>query len=249
MIDTHCHLDDREFEDDLDAVIKRSGLDAMITVGTSVESSRRAALIAEKYPNVYFAVGVHPHEADRVQDALELEPTGRHPKCVAVGETGLDYFKGYSKRENQRPLLESHLELAWRLKKPLSIHCREAHGDLYELLRRAMPRPIRGVLHCYSGSPEMVAKFVDLGVHISFAGPVTYPNAVRLREAVKATPLDRMLVETDAPVLTPQPMRGRRNEPAYLRFTVQRLAEILGKPFELVRERTSENARILFGLT
>lgn len=248
MIDTHCHLDDRDFEDDLDAVVRRSGLDAMITIGTSIESSRLAALIAEKYPNVYFAVGVHPHEADRVQDVLTLEEAGRHPRCVAVGETGLDYFKGFSKRENQATLLRSHLELAWRLKKPLSVHCRDAYGDFYELLSREMPRPVRGVMHCYSGSPDMVAKFVDLGLYVSFAGPVTYPNAVRLREAVKVTPLDRMLVETDAPALAPQPVRGKRNEPAYLRFTLERIAEILGKPFELVRERTSENARALFGL-
>lgn len=249
MIDSHAHLDDRAFDGELDAVLQRArdaGLERILTIGTDAASSARARDIAERHPEVYFSPGIHPHEADRVSSVDALRDLARHPRAAAVGETGLDYFKNYAAAENQQQLFVRHLELALEVDKPVSIHCRDAHPDAVAILRAHAP--LRGVIHCFSGGAEDVEPYLALDFYLSIAGPVTYRNADRLREAVGQIPLDHLMVETDCPLLAPQKHRGKRNEPAYVRYTVAQVAEVLDRPIEEVARATAENARRLFGL-
>ncbi len=183
--------------------------------------------------------------ADAFAPVAEL---ASHPKAVAVGETGLDYYRRNADPENQKRLLSLHLALARKTGKALIVHCREAHQDFYDQLRAEMPAPVRGVMHCYSGSLEMAKKYLDLGLYISIAGPVTYPNAAGFREVVRALPADRLVVETDAPYLAPQDFRGRRNEPSYVTFTARRVSELLGLEFGAFCRAAARNGRALFGL-
>lgn len=248
LVDSHAHLDDRAFEGELEAVLERAreaGVGRIVTVGTDVDSSRRARAIAESRPEVYFAAGIHPHEADRAGSVDVLRELGAHPRAVAIGETGLDYVKNYASVPNQRELFLRHLEVAHDLGKPVSIHCREAHADTIAILRAH--GPLRGVIHCFSGDTPDGEMYIALGFYLSIAGPVTYPNAHRLRHVVSMIPIDRLLVETDCPLLTPQKHRGRRNEPAYVRYTVEEIARVYGVEPAEVAEATSRNARNLFG--
>lgn len=225
----------------------------MVTIGTDVSSTRAARSLAEAHDGVFFSTGCHPHEADHVRAVLEdvlreLGEHGRSPKCVAVGETGLDYYKNFALPENQKTLFLGHLKLARDLEKPLSIHCRQAHAETINILDREMKAPVRGVVHCFSGTREDARKYLDLGMYLSFAGPITFPNATSLRETARLVPVDRVLVETDAPYLAPQPVRGRRNEPSHVRFTAEAMAELLGVSFEQLCEAIQVNARNLFGI-
>lgn len=248
LVDSHAHLDDPRFADDLEAVVARAreaGVERILTVGADPDSSRRALGIAERFPEVFFAAGIHPHEADRVPSVEGLRELLLHPRAVAVGETGLDYVKGRSSVENQKQLFARHLELAGELGKPLVIHCREAFGDLCGILRAYLP--LRGVFHCFSGGPGEIEFGLAYGFYISVAGPVTYPDAERLREVARCIPLDHLLVETDAPYLAPQLRRRGRNEPAFVRHTVEALAELLGVAAPEIAEVSARNARDLFG--
>jgi TatD DNase family protein len=250
LVDSHAHLDDPAFAADLPAVLDRArdaGVERIVTIGTSLESSRRAREIAESRPEVTFSPGIHPHEADRTHDLAELRELARHPRAVAVGETGLDYVKNYSSVPNQKELFVRHLEVALEADKPVSIHCREAHADAYAILRAHAP--LRGVIHCFSGNAADAERYLSLNFYLSIAGPVTYPSAQALREVVGQLPLDRLLIETDCPLLPPQKFRGKRNEPAYVRYAAAEIANVLKLPLEQVNETTSRNARTLFGLT
>jgi TatD DNase family protein len=247
-VDSHAHLDDRAFAGDLDAVLRRAregGVERIVSIGTDLASSRRAREISEQHPDVFFSPGIHPHEADHPGPSDELRELAGHPRAVAVGETGLDYVKNYASVPNQKALFLKHLDVAREAGKPVSIHCREAHADTIEMLRKR--EPLRGVIHCFSGTWEDAQAYLELSFYLSIAGPVTYPSAQRLRDVVRLIPLDRLLVETDCPLLAPQKHRGQRNEPAYVRYTAAEIAEVRGIPLEELGESTSRNARSLFG--
>jgi len=256
LIDTHAHLDMKEFDADRAEVIARAlaaGVGRIVTVGTDIDSSRKAIALAETYPQIYAAVGIHPHDADRVGDAYiaRLEELAKHPRVVAIGETGLDFYRNYSTREAQFKVLREQLKLAVRVNLPVIIHARQATAEMIQVLtewtkrhRDKEARP-RGVIHCFNGDVNTVRKYVELGFYISFAGPVSYPNS-RAPQVVKTVPPDRVLVETDCPFLTHQKYRGTRNEPAYVRLTAETLAEALGIPFEEFARQTTENAVRLF---
>lgn len=262
LVDTHVHIDFGQFDQDREAVLQRAfeaGVQAIIDVGADLASSRRAVELAGGWsfaqgrPAIWAAVGVHPHEADTVTPAAlaELRALARENRVVAVGEIGLDYYRDLSPRDKQRDAFVAQLDLARELGLPVIIHDRDAHDDTLALLRaaaRAQGGQLRGVMHCYSGGPGLVGQVLDLGLHIGVDGPVTYPKSTRLAEVVRLVPLQRLLVETDCPYLTPQPRRGQRNEPAYVRYVVERVAELHGLSPEEVGRATSENARALFGL-
>ncbi len=253
LIDAHCHLDDEKFAGDLDAVITRAmaaGVRAMVTAGTSIASSRAALAIAEKYDAVYAAVGIHPEYAAMVDaDALsEIRALAQHHKVVAIGEIGLDFhYSDNPLRPVQEHALIAQLELAQELGKPVVIHDRDAHVNIVDILKTRAGR-LRGMLHCFSGDLGMAQQAIDLGFFISFAGNVTFPKAHDLQNIARVLPLDRVLVESDAPYLAPQPRRGRRNEPAFVPYTAAKLAELLNLEPAVVEETTRQNSRALFGL-
>jgi TatD DNase family protein len=249
LVDSHAHLDDKAFASDLPAVLDRArdaGVERLVTIGTSLESSLRARAIAESRPEVYFSPGIHLHEADNPGDVEALRALAAHPRAVAVGETGLDYVKNYATVPGQKALFVKHLEIALEADKPVSIHCREAHADAYSILRGHAP--LRGVIHCFSGTWADAERYLGLNFYLSIAGPVTYPSAQALRDVVQQIPLDRLMIETDCPLLPPQKFRGQRNEPSYVRYAAAEIANLLKRPIEEVNEATSRNARNLFGL-
>ncbi len=252
LVDSHAHLDDRSFDADREAVIdraRRNGLHRIVTVGTDQESCERAVAIAEKNDFIYAALGYHPHESDRYMndDLSKLRALCASPKVVAIGETGLDYAKKFASVENQKLLFRRHIALARDLEKPVVIHCRDAHADTRAILREEKVN--RGVIHCFSGSDDDARDYISLGFYCSIAGPVTFANADRLRETVRGIPLDRLLVETDCPLLTPVPHRGKRNEPSYVLYTAAAVATAHGIPSERVGEITSRNAVDLFRIS
>lgn len=249
LVDSHAHLDNDAFAGDLPAVLERAreaGVERIITIGTDLESSRRAQALAEAHPQIWFSPGIHPQEADRPGDVTALRALAGHPRAVAVGETGLDFVKNHSSVPNQKDLLVRHLEIALDADKPVTIHCREAHGDLFPILRAHAP--LRGVIHCFSGPWAQAERYLGLNFYLSIAGPVTYPTAKELRETVQRIPLDNLLVETDCPFLPPQKFRGQRNESSYVRYAAAEIAALQGRTVEEVMEATSRNARNLFGI-
>jgi TatD DNase family protein len=252
LFDTHAHLHFPEFAADLDAVLGRAhaaGVRRMLTIGTEVESSRAAIALAERRPDVWAAVGVHPHDAGDVDDAAlnEIERLAGEPRVVAIGEIGLDYFRDLSPRPAQADVFRRLLALARRVGKPVLIHCRDAHADVLGILgEERLPRG--GIMHCFSGDVEIARRCLDLGLTISLAGPVTYPNARALPAVARFVPVDRLVVETDCPFLPPQGYRGQRNEPAYLALTAARVAELRGEALPDLAARLTANACALFGV-
>ena len=250
LVDTHCHLDDRQFDADRDAVIERaykSGVEQIIAVGYDLVSSRRSVALAQSRPGVFAAVGIHPHDAAKApQDYLEtLRELAKDRGVVAVGEIGLDFYRDLSPRTVQRKVFIEQLRLARELNLPVVIHCRDATADVYEILVREAVG-LSGVMHCFSGNWENAKRFLGLGFYISIAGPVTFNKNSVLTEVVRNVPLGRLLLETDAPYLAPVPYRGKRNEPAYLVWIAQRVAEIRGTTLEEVAAATFSNALRLF---
>ena len=253
LIDTHAHLEMREFNDDREDVIKRAreaGVDHIITIGTTVESCRDAVLLAEKYDFIYAAIGIHPHEVkDILHPAYDiLRHFAQHRKVVAYGEIGLDYHYEHSPRTDQKRKFRDMLREARELKLPVIIHDRDAHEDMLQILTEEWSPEFGGVMHCFSGDAEMAGKLIDMGFLLSIAGPVTYPKAEALREVVRRIPIEHLLVETDAPYLAPVPMRGKRNEPAFVRHTAGMVAQVKGLSFDDVARITSFNAMQLFGM-
>ena len=251
LIDSHAHLDDRRFDKDRDKLIKsfkKSGIDLIINPGADISSSIKAVSLSEEYDNIYAAVGVHPHSAKEMDDStVEILKsfTGRD-KVVAIGEIGLDYHYDNSPRDVQRKRFIEQLHLAKEVNLPVIIHSRDAAGDTFDILKDAQDGSLEGVLHCYSGSVEMAREYIKLGFYISLAGPVTFKNSRVLKEVAKDVPLDKLLIETDSPYLTPEPYRGKRNEPIYVRYVAGTIAEVRGLAFEEVAKATSENAKRLF---
>lgn len=254
LIDTHCHLDDSKFENKPREAIDRAvaaGVTRMITVGTDEAGTDEAYMLASMNAEVWCTAGVHPHEADRVADqdlTTWLVNCAKRDRCVGIGETGLDRFKGFSEIENQRRLFLQHVEAARRTGKAIVIHCRDAHKELNQILRAEMKPPVRGVIHCFSGDEADVEHYLGLGFVLSIAGPVTFKNAQTLQAAARKIPLDRMVVETDSPYLAPEPVRGGRNEPAFVRHTAEFLARLKDVPFEEFARVTSDTAARVFGL-
>lgn len=255
LFDSHAHYDDERFSEDREALLSAlpepdeacpCGVEAVVNVGCSAASSRESLALAEKYPFVYAAVGIHPQHAEeyRNEDLLEIERLLQHPKAVALGEIGLDYHYLPPSKEAQRQLLRKQLQMAERLKVPVIIHDREAHGDLFEILRETPG--VTGVFHSYSGSAEMARQLCRKGWMISFSGTVTFQNAPNVAEAAKAVPPTHLLVETDAPYLAPVPYRGKRNDSRKAYATAAKLAEIHGVSPEEMLKITCENAKRFF---
>jgi TatD DNase family protein len=251
LIDSHAHVHFPHFDADRDAVIERArqaGLVAIVDIGTDLASSRAALALAEQHDFIYATVGVHPHDAKTVDQKVldELRSLARHPKVVAIGEIGLDYYRDLSPRPIQRRAFADQLALATELELPVVIHSRDAHDDVLATLR---DWDGVGVMHTYAAGPERLDDVLAMGFYIGLSGPVTFSNARRLREVAEMVPLDRLLVETDCPYLTPEPHRGKRNEPAYVRYVVEAVARARGVSTENTANATTENTRRLFGLS
>ena len=249
--DTHAHYDDRAFDEDREALLQGLGEGAVkliIDPGCDAPSSRRALELAERFPFVYAAVGLHPEELDKYspESFEEICSMARHPRCVAIGEIGLDYYWDASHKEEQKALFRRQIELALELDKPVIVHDREAHGDCLEIVRDYPG--LRGVFHCYSGSAEMAKELLKLGWYLGFDGPVTYKNARNALEVLELCPMDRMLMETDSPYLSPVPMRGKRNDSSNLKYVAEKIAQVKGISPEQAAAITLDNGCRLFGI-
>ena len=252
IFDTHCHLDDEKYADDLADVIARMAefeVKYCLCPGSDLPSSRRVAALAQQYPFIWAAAGVHPHEAKDVpEDYLEqLEALLSLPRVQALGEIGLDYYYDLSPRDVQMKVMDEQVRLALKMDKPVIFHIRDAHGDMLAYLKGLSVRP-RGIIHCSTGSAEVVREYVRMGYYVSFAGPLTFKKAPNLWEAAKVVPLDRLLVETDSPYLSPEPKRGRRNEPGHTRFVLEKMAQLREMSAEDMAKITTENAMRIYGI-
>ena len=250
LFDTHAHLHFPEFDADRAEMLARArqaGVTRMLTIGTEIPTSRAAVALAESEPDVWASVGVHPHDAAEADaDVLtEIERLAGGPRVVAVGEIGLDFFRNLSPREAQERVFRHCIGLARRVRKPVVVHCRDAHAEVLAILAEERVSEAGGIMHCFSGDVAIARRCLDLGLLISLAGPVTYPNARALPEVARFVPADRLVIETDCPFLPPQGYRGKRNEPAYLALTAARVAELRGEPLEDFARRASDNARRL----
>ena len=247
--DTHAHYDDEAFDADRDELLSslpEAGVTLVIDPGCDVSSSEKAIALAERFPHVYAAVGIHPEELGEMQagDLEKIEALCAHEKCVAIGEIGLDYYWDDTHKEEQKALFIQQLELAIDHDLPVIIHDREAHGDSLDIVRRCPD--VRGVFHCYSGSKEMAEELLKRGWYLGFDGPITYKNARKAIEVLEICPLDRLLIETDSPYLSPVPRRGKRNDSRNLRYVTEKIAEIKGLSAEEVAAAAMENGRRLF---
>ncbi|MEO1207575.1 MAG: TatD family hydrolase [Pseudomonadota bacterium] len=248
LVDHHCHLDFPQFADDLDGLVTRAktaGVETLVTISTLISKVDTYRGIAERYDNVYFSVGTHPHNADEERGipASEIVRLSEHPKCVAVGEAGLDYHYQNASIENQEAGFCTHIEAARQTGLPLEIHTREADDHTLRVLRDAVDNdgPFKAVLHCFTGGPALAMEAVAMGMMVSFSGVVTFKKAEELRAVAADIPLDRILVETDAPYLAPTPHRGRTNEPAYVVHTAKALADVHGITLREFAAATSDN--------
>ncbi|RKD26638.1 TatD DNase family protein [Caminicella sporogenes DSM 14501] len=253
LFDSHTHLDDRKFDKDRDDVIKRAkenGISYIMNPGADYESSVRAVELADKYDMVYAAVGIHPHDAKTMDEMMLelLKAMTKKPKVMAIGEIGLDYHYDYSPREVQKKWFREQIRLAKEVKLPIIIHDREANNDVMKILKEENAFENGVLLHCYSGSAELAKEYIKLGAYISIAGPITFKNARKAVEVVQTVPIEYLMIETDAPYLTPVPYRGKRNETSYVRFIAEKIAEIKGISFEEVAQKTTENAKKYFGI-
>lgn len=253
FVDTHVHLHFPDFDEDRSTVIERAraeGVKLFLNVGTDIATSEICIELAEKHDFIYAAAGIHPHDTEGVtQDDLKaIEEMLKHPKVVALGEIGLDFFREHSSHEVQIDRLKDFFGIYKRNNKPLVIHCRDAYEKFIEMLRDEGEKQYRGVMHCYSSDKKTMKQLVELGFYISFAGPLTYKKNDSLREALKACPVERVLIETDAPFLPPQPWRGKRNETLYMLETARVGAEVTGMTLEAFGKQTTENAKRLFGI-
>lgn len=254
LFDTHAHLNDEKFNEDRDTLIPalyEGGIERIIDVACDTDELDGALALADKYSFIYAAAGIHPHYAsdatneklDTIKKAFET-----NKKLVAYGELGLDYHYDFSPRKTQCDLFYTQLQLAKELDKPVILHIREAFGDCMDILR-ANKKDLKGVMHCYSGSKEIAFECLDMGLYVAFGGSVTFKNATNLQEVAKSLPLDRLLLETDCPYMTPVPHRGKRNDPSYMHYVAEKIAELKGMDVEEVAEKTFTNSLELFGIS
>ena len=251
LIDSHAHLDDRRFDDDRESLIKNfknNNIELVINIGADLKTSQASVELAKKYESIYAAVGVHPHSAKEVNTMVmeQLKELAENEKVIAIGEIGLDYYYDNSPRDVQRKWFIEQLKLAKELDLPVIIHTRDAAGETFEILKNNQNGNVRGVLHSYSGSVEMALDYVKMGFYISIGGPVTFKNARIVREVAEAVPLDKLLIETDCPYLTPEPYRGKRNEPVYVKYTAEKIAEIKKISYDELVKATNANTKRLF---
>ena len=249
--DTHTHLDDARFDEDRSSVIQKiadAGVSLLVNIGADMESSYAGAELAQEHEFIYAAVGVHPHDAETMteEDINSLRILAARPKVVAIGEIGLDYYYDNSPRELQKKWFRRQIELAKELDRPYIVHDRDAHQDAMESNRES--GYFRGVMHCYSGSVEMMESLVNIGFYISFAGPVTFKNAKKAKEVAACVPLERLLIETDSPYLTPEPHRGARNDSSMVQFVAKEIATLRGMSQEEVAHITLENGKRFFNI-
>ncbi len=252
IIDTHCHLDFKDFDPDRELVIDRAksaGVEKIINVASSIEGTHRSIELAKKYDCIYASLGVHPHEAKTVTDKVisDFKALAKGEKVIAIGEVGLDYYRNLSPKDVQIDAFKKFIKLASELDLPLILHARESGNEILDILKECS-RPIKGVMHCFSGDAKFLRDCLDLGLYVSFTCNLTFKNAKNLREIAKALPVERLLLETDAPFLAPQKFRGKRNEPSYLKYLVDEWARILGLSKDDIERITSHNADKLFGL-
>jgi TatD DNase family protein len=254
FIDSHAHLDDEQFNEDRNIVIdglKDNQISLVVNIGADLESSLFSKKLAQQYDNIYFAAGIHPHDAKAATEDIlnEITKLLNHSKCVALGEIGLDYFKNYSPHDIQRSVFEKQLIIAKKKTMPIVVHMREATKDTVGLLKKYYPAENAGVIHSFSGSIETAKIMLDMGFYLSISGPVTYKDANNLKKVAKYIPLDRLLIETDSPYLSPVPCRGKRNEPQYIKYTAMQIAQLKEIDVEEIAKVTAQNACVLFGLT
>ena len=253
LIDSHAHLDMKDFDKDRKQVIERAtqgGVGQIITIGIDLASSLKALELADQYDFIFSTVGYHPHNADEVnlEELKELEGWVSEPNIVAWGEIGLDYYRRYSTPEKQLEVFKLQLEMADQYGLPVIIHDREAHQEVFEILNKKGKKKDQGVIHCFSGDYDLAMAFIEMGYYISIPGTVTYKKALQVQEVAAKIPMEYLLIETDAPFLSPVPVRGKRNEPLYVTHTAQKIAQLRGMDFGEVARQTSENARRLFAL-
>lgn len=256
IIDTHIHLDDERYREDFDAMLQRagdSGVEAYIIPGAHPGTLERAVELAEAYENIYFAVGVHPYDMENFEE-LDFERYAAHPKCVAIGECGLDYFRlegsdeeKMAEKKRQDYVFREQIRFAKQMKKPLIVHIRDASHDAKMVLIEEGADEVGGVLHCYNADDELLS-LADKGFYFGIGGVVTFQNAKKLVNILPRIPQEKLLIETDGPYLTPHPHRGTRNEPAYTRFVADKMGELLGMDVAQIESLTSKNAKQLFGL-
>ena len=254
LVDTHCHLAEPPLAGatvDVLARARQSGVGWILTVGTTLDDSRANVALARQHPGIRAGVGVHPNEVEALaQDMLgQIEELAADPAVGAIGEVGLDFYRTASSPERQRDAFRGFIRLARRRRLPLAIHCRNAYDELLAVLREEERDGLAGVIHCASGPPAFIEAAIEMGLHVSFAGNITFPNAQAVRALVPLVPDDRLLIETDAPFLAPQPVRGRPNEPAYLAHTAEFVAQLRGVSLEALGSLTSRNAGRLFGFS
>ncbi len=253
LIDSHVHLEMPQFDEDRKEVINRflvNGVGLIINIGSSLENSKKAVELARKHKFIYATVGIHPHDIKNAnaQTYAEIETLLKNEKVVAVGETGLDYYKNYSPHNVQVEGFKRHIQIAKKHNKPIIVHCREAEDEVLSILKNESAKEIGGIIHCFSGSMQFADECLNLGFYISFSGNITYPKAKNLREVVKIVPSDRLLIETDAPFLSPQSKRGKRNEPAFVQYVAEKVAELKILSREDVERNISRNIHRLFGI-
>jgi TatD DNase family protein len=253
LVDTHAHLDFPEFERNLDSVLDRAarvGVLEIVTIGIDAKSSEKAVRIAGQHPRIYATVGIHPHGARRLDDSTldVLRRLAAHEKVVAVGEIGLDYYRDWQPRPVQQECLRQQLEMACELGLTAVFHVRDAHADFLDIVREYAGSLRRGVLHCFSGDWAVAEAALELGFFLSIPGTVTYPKSDVQQEVVRRSPLDRLLIETDAPFLAPVPFRGKDNEPAYVLYTAQKIAQLRQCSLDEVADHTTRNAHEAFGI-
>ncbi|MFC0190360.1 TatD family hydrolase [Fictibacillus aquaticus] len=253
MFDTHAHLNAHQFKEDQEEVIQRAldeGVEKIVVVGFDEQTIKDALLLAETYDFIYAAVGWHPVDAiDMTDEHLAwIEELAAHPKVVALGEMGLDYYWDKSPEDVQKEVFRRQIQLAKKVKLPIIIHNRDATQDVVDILREEDAREVGGIMHCYGGSLETAQQCMEMNFYISFGGPVTFKNARKVKEVAKDIPLEWLLIETDCPYLSPHPLRGKRNEPSYVKYVAETLAELKEIPLEELIQKTSDNAHRIFGL-
>lgn len=252
IVDSHCHLDYPPMCDDVDSVLKRahdSDVKILQTICTKISEFDKVKAIADKYQNVYCSVGMHPHEVQKegVISVEKLKGLASGKKVIGIGETGLDYYYEHSPRDMQKESFRNHIAVSRDLKMPIIVHTRDAEKDTIDILSSEMEKgEFPGLIHCFSGSEWLAKSALDLGLYISVPGIITFKTAGDLRETIKKVPVDRLLVETDSPFLAPVPMRGKKNEPAYVKYVVECLADLFGKTPSFIAEQTTENFLRLF---
>ncbi|MBP2242572.1 TatD DNase family protein [Cytobacillus eiseniae] len=253
LFDTHVHLNAEQFADDLEEVINRAlneGISRMVVVGFDRPTIEKAMELVDRYECIYASIGWHPVDAiDMKDEDLQwIEELSSHPKVVAIGEMGLDYYWDKSPKDIQKEVFRRQIQLAKKVKLPIVIHNREATADIVEILKEEGAEEVGGIMHCFSGSPETAKECVDMNFYISLGGPVTFKNAKKPKEVAEAIPLEKLLIETDCPYLAPHPYRGKRNEPSYVKLVAEQIAEIKGLTLEEVAHATTANANKLFGI-